>query len=223
MSAMVFLTGCGQDRVSSSQQQLELTANGLTSLIINNKVGTIDVIGTNTSNITVRADIKVTNISSDKLNLKLEAQGDQANLDAFFTGQFLAMGSGEINLTISMPEDLVLELHHDDGDIKISNLAKGTVIFNKNGDMYLNQLLGDIFISNEDGNAQIEDVEGKVTINNKNGDLSVQRINGSVIIDAGWGALNLNEVANDAYIVQQSSNKKVNIKAVKGIVTQDKK
>lgn len=220
---MIFATGCGQEQVSSSQQQQEIPADGITNLIVNNKIGTVEVIGTETSSITVNGNIKATNISMDKLQFKLEAQGDQVNLDAFFKGQFLAMGSGEINLTISMPKDMSLELHHDDGDIRISNLSKGAIIFNKNGNMHINQLHGDVVINNEDGDAQMEDIVGNVTINNKNGDLVVQKVKGSVVIDAGWGALDLNEVSNDAYIIQQSSNKKINIKAVKGTVKQDKK
>lgn len=220
---LLLVTACGAKKESEAQK-LELQADGLTKLVIDHRNGEIKILGnSNSDKIEVDALAKANGVSMDKLELKLEAQKDTAYLDARFRGQFLAMGSGAVDLEIKVPKQLSLDItSHRDGNIHISALSSNAKIDNINGDIQVSNLSGSLEIDNRDGDITIQEIGSDVVINNINGDIMVDQVDGSVEINVGDGSLDINHVAKDATITK-SGNGEIKVGEVKGRILQNKK
>lgn len=219
---LLLIAACGAKKESSAKD-LELSAVGLTKLVIDHRNGEIQISGNSDSDkIEVVAVAKSYGVSMDKLELNLEAQKDIAYLDARFKGQFLAMGSGAVDLEIKVPKQLKLDIKsHRDGNIQVSELASSAKIENINGDIQVSNLTDSLEIDNRDGDIIARDIGSDVVINNINGHITVDQVGGSAQIQVGDGSLDVNHVAKDASITQ-SGNGEVQIGEVKGKILKNK-
>ncbi|MFD0717667.1 hypothetical protein [Paenibacillus sp. GCM10027626] len=219
---LLLITACGA-KEESVEKKLELQADGLTQLVIDHRNGEINIFGSSDlDKIEIVALAKTNGVSIDKLELKLEAQKDTAYLDARFKGQFLAMGSGAVDLEIKVPKQLNVDItSHRDGNIHISDLSSNAKIDNVNGDIQVANLSGSLEIDNRDGDITVRDIGSDVVINNINGHIAVDQVDGTVEIHVGDGSLDINHVAKDASITQ-SGNGEIKIGEVKGKILQNK-
>lgn len=222
---LLLTTACGakEESAATAAKNLELQADGLAKLVIDHRNGEIHITGiADSDRIEVVPRIKANGVSMDKLELKLEGQGDTAYLEARFRGQLLAMGSGSVDLEIKVPEQLQLDIRsHRDGNVHISDLSSSAKIDNINGDIQVSNLVGSLEIDNRDGNITIYDIGSDVTINNLNGHIQIDRVNGSADIDVGDGSLNIDHAAKDVTITQ-SGNGEIKIGEVSGQIFQKK-
>jgi len=219
---MLIIAACGA-KEETATKKLELSANSLTKLVIDHRNGEIKISGSSDSDkIEVVALAKAKGINMDKLELKLEAQSENAYLEARFGGQFLAMGSGAVDLDIKLPKQLQVDItSHRDGNINISELSSSAMIDNINGDIQVSNLAGSLTIDNRDGDITVRDIGSDVSINNINGHITVDQVGGSAEIHVGDGSLDINHVRNDASISQSGSGE-IKIGEVKGKVLQNK-
>ncbi|WP_372630319.1 hypothetical protein [Cohnella sp.] len=219
---LLLIAACGASEETATKK-LDLPVNDLTKLIIDHRNGDIQITGTSDSDkIEVVALVKANGVSMDKLRIKLEAQGDTAYLDAWFKGQFLATGSGAVDLEIKVPKELMLDItSHRDGNVHISDLSSSAKIDNVNGNIQVVNLSGSLEIDNRDGDITVRDIGTDVSINNINGHITVDQVGGSAKILVGDGSLDINHVAKDASITQ-SGNGTINIGEVKGNILRNK-
>ncbi|PUA37844.1 hypothetical protein C8Z91_17915 [Paenibacillus elgii] len=222
LALLLLIAACGAKEETT--KKLELPVDGLAKLIIDHRNGEMKIFGSADSDkIEVVALAKANGVSVNKLELKLEAQKDIAYLDARFRGQFLAMGSGEVDLEIKVPRQVKLDItSHRDGSIHVSDLSSSAKIVNVNGDIQVSNLFGSLEIDNRDGDVTVRDIGSDIVINNINGHISVDKVDGSAEIHVGDGSLDISHVAKDASITQ-SGNGKIKIGEVKGKVLQNKK
>ncbi|MCM3702313.1 DUF4097 domain-containing protein [Paenibacillus macerans] len=222
---LLLLAACGakEESAETAAKNLELQADGLTKLVIDHRNGEIHITGNADSDrIEVVPLARANGVRMDKLELKLEAQQDTAYLDARYRGQFLAMGSGAVDLEIKVPNQLELAIKsHRDGNIHISDLSSSAKIDNINGDIQVSNLSGPLEIDNRDGDITVRDIGSDVTIDNINGHIQIDRVNGSAEIHVGDGSLNIDHVTQDATITQ-SGNGKIEIGEVAGHIFQKK-
>lgn len=218
---LLLMAGCGaeEDSAATVAHHMELQAHGMTKLVIDHRNGEIHVTGSvDSDKIEVVPLVKTNGASMDKLELKLEAQEDTAYLEARFKGQFLAMGSGAVDLEIQVPEQLQLEIRsHRDGNIHISDLAASANIANINGDIQVSNLTGLLEIDNRDGDITVQNLGSDVMIHNLNGHLQIDHVDGSAEIHVGDGSLDIDHVAQDLTITQ-SGKGQLNIGEVQGQV-----
>ncbi|MEQ7050607.1 hypothetical protein ABN764_08055 [Paenibacillaceae sp. P-4] len=223
LALLLVITACGA-KEETSTKKLELPASSLAKLIIDHRNGEIQISGsTDSDKIEVVALAIANGISMDKLELALEARNENAYLDARFGGQFLAMGSGAVNLDIKVPKQLQLDITaHRDGSIHISDVSSSAKIDNINGEIQVSNLSGSLEIDNRDGDITVRNIGSDISINNINGHIAVDQIDGSADIHVGDGSLDINRVGKDASITQ-SGNGEVKIGEVKGNVIRNKK
>lgn len=219
---MLLMTACGV-KEESSAENLILQADGLTKLVIDHRNGDIQVTGNADSDrIEVFPLVKTNGVSMDKLVLKLEAQKDTAYLEARFKGQFLALGSGVVDLEIKVPKELDLDIQsHRDGNIRISDLSSNAKIDNINGHIQVSKVSGSLEIDNRDGGIIAGNIGSDVTVRNLNGHIHIEQVDGSAMIDVGDGSLNIGHVAQDVFITQ-SGNGEIQIGEVAGQVIHQK-
>lgn len=213
---------CGA-KEDSAARELELPGDDLKRLVVDHRNGEIKIAGvSDTDKIEVSARAQAKGIGMDKLELKLEARQDTAYLDARFKAQFLAMGSGTIDLEVKVPKRMKLDItSHRDGDLYISDLSSSVDIDNINGDIQVSNLSGCLEIDNRDGDIVVRDIGSDVSIRNVNGHITVDRVEGSAEIRVGDGSLDINRVAKDVSITQ-TGNGDVKIGEVKGKILRGK-
>jgi len=224
LAALLLLITACQAKEETEKKTLELPANNLSKLVIDHRNGEIQIIGsTDSDKIEVVALAKAKGISMEKLKFTLEAQQEGAYLDARFGEQFLAMGSGAVDLVINIPKQLQVDItSHRDGNIHISDLSSSAKIDNINGDIQVSNLSGSLEIDNRDGNLTVQDIGSDVIIHNINGHIQIDRVDGSAEIHVGDGSLDMDHVMKNATI-KQSGNGKINIGEVKGEIFQNGK
>ncbi|MEO3946505.1 hypothetical protein [Gorillibacterium sp. CAU 1737] len=222
LALLLLVTACGAKEETASKK-LNLPAEGLTKLVIAHRNGDIHLVGNpDLDTIEVSAEIKAKGIKMEKLTLELEAREETAYLDARFRGQFLASGSGTVDLEIAIPERFMVDIEsHRDGEIRISDLSSSAKIANINGRIEVVNLAGALEVDNRDGDVTVRDIGSDVEIANVNGHLVVNQVRGSAKIELGDGSLELDNVEKDVTL-SQSGNGKVTIGEVKGKLTQRK-
>lgn len=215
---LLLITACSKSEPVSSEQQLKLDAGNLTKLVIDNRSGEIEITGADTDRIMVEAAITAKGINMDKLKLQLRAEEATAYLDATFAGQMLAMGSGAVNLKISVPREMAVELDsHRDGKLKVSDLSAPLEVDNVNGNLEVIDTLGPVKLTNRDGDIILRNIGTDVVIDNINGHIKVTQITGSAEVAVGDGSLELDGVAGDA-IISQSGNGEIKLGTIGGTV-----
>ncbi|CQR59028.1 DUF4097 family beta strand repeat-containing protein [Paenibacillus riograndensis] len=219
VGCLLLVTACSKGEETSSTQKLELEADKLTKLVIDNRNGEIEVSGADTDTIEVTAVVTTKGISMDKLKLKLRAEGAAAYLDASFGSQMLAMGSGAVDLVITLPRELAVEVDsHRDGKLKVADLSAPLEVDNVNGDLEVIDTKGPVTLSNRDGDITVRNIETDVNIHNINGHIAVTQVEGSVEAAVGDGSLELDHVTGDA-VISQTGNGEIKLGAIGGNVS----
>lgn len=222
---LVIISACGTSEIADATdtKQLELLAEHMTKLLVDHRNGTISVTSdTGIDSIQAEARIRSNGASTRKLELDLRADNDIAYLVARFHGQFLATGSGAVDLDIRVPEGIDVEINsHRDGGITIHELQASASIDNINGDIVVSRLSGSLNIDNRDGNVTVMNVGEEVTVDNLNGHVEIKRVNGLVDIHLGDGSLVIDQVKQNVTITQTGSGE-VSIGVINGSVIHKK-
>ena len=147
ISGILLLSGCVfhiSPSVASVKQtqQLSLPSNNLEYLTILSGAGSLDIQGSNTAtNISVDAIIYTADID-DEYELTLEKSGTQAKLVAqnksnngisFYSGQ-----SPSINLVVTVPNTLNLDINDGSGDIVINEMQSNIDVKDGSGSLSIN-------------------------------------------------------------------------------------
>lgn len=221
------------------ERELVLNASQLSTLIAETGAGSLKIIGSDSSDkITVNADI----YTSEDLNyeLSLTQSGDTAKLVAIHDiqdGLRIHINQGHsIDLVITMPSKLALELDDSSGDITINGLSntikvddssgdltidggKSVYVDDSSGSLYISNIHGDVEIEDGSGDTQVENTKGAVTIEDGSGDLLVRNVTGTVKVDDGSGDITVNGAGG--LIVEDDGSGDLNIDNVKGEVKID--
>ena len=217
-------------------QQLTLPNNNLEYLNVLSGAGSLEIKGSKTAtSISVDATIYTADIE-DEYELTLEQNGTQAKLVAqnksrngisFYSGQ-----SPSINLVVTVPSNLNLDIKDGSGDIIISAMksnidvkdgsggltidgSKNLTVDDGSGEVNLENIAGNlaltdgsgsIHIDNVSGNATIEDGSGEMHVSNVSGSLDVEDGSGDIVISQINGSVNMDDNSGDMVIEYIGSN-----------------
>ena len=236
ISGILLLSGCVfhiSPSVASVKQtqQLSLPSNNLEYITILSGAGSLDIQGSNTAtNISVDAIIYTADID-DEYELTLEKSGTQAKLVAqnksnngisFYSGQ-----SPSINLVVTVPNTLNLDINDGSGDIIINamqsnidvkdgsgnidiNSAKNLNIDDGSGSIYVKNVVGDLALNDGSGSIDIDNVSGNVAIEDGSGGITIKHINGAVTVDDNSGDMLIEHIGSSVTIEDGSGDIRVN-------------
>ena len=226
--AAFILSGCivhvGDAAAKADQhkkQHLTLNAAGLATLQADLGAGSLSITGSdNIDKIHVEADIYTFEDSDYTLTLdstsnkaRLVAQSDSRNGNVWVIGN----QSPRINLSITMPNDLLLDIEDRSGDIRIDGMTNHIEINDGSGDINID---GGTNITIEDGSGDIHIDGGQaINIEDGSGDLHLANALGDIDIDDGSGDLTLKNTHGEIYVKDGSGSLK--IKHAKGNITVD--
>jgi hypothetical protein len=237
-ATMSLLTGCivvastGNADIHH-KKELTLTASGLKTLDIEAGAGGLIIQGSElATDITVSADIYTSSKSNSEYEFDLSDSGVTAFLVAKTSSSGMWMGnSPRIDLVITVPTKMMLEINDGSGAINISNINGAINVIDGSGEISLSNIMGNVAIddgsgeinlSDIDGDLSIEDgsgsiyargVSGNANINDGSGDLTVKQVKGSITLEDGSGDINIEEAGGLKIIDSGSGGLKVsNIK-----------
>jgi hypothetical protein len=225
--AVFILLVCGSLAALDTTKTLTLPAEGLGRLAIEAGAGTLKVTGLEgLAAIEVRAEIVAKGVDDedldaflkDRIELTLEKSGDKAVLVARVREKFRLFDfeSAVINLTVSVPKSLVLEVEDGSGSLVIEDVA-GLRLDDGSGSVRVARIAGEVEIDDGSGGIEITDVAGDVSVEDGSGEIDVRRIGGTVTVDDGSGSISIDEVGKDVRIVSAGSGG-VDVNGVKGRV-----
>lgn len=222
----------------SLQEDLSVAASGLTSFDIEAGAGTLTIVGVDdATTIEVNADI---NTTEDKdYILYLKKSGSNARLVAKHnsTVGYWNGSSPEINLTVKMPSNLMLDIDDGSGDLKVTNInndikvddGSGAASFEQitgnldiedgSGSLFIKQIEGNLDLDDGSGELTVSDVTGDVNVEDGSGELTIVNVSGKVTVDDGSGAININK-AGSLKIIDSGSGG-LSISKIKGEVDID--
>jgi len=208
-------------------RDLSLDADGKRLLRIEAGAGSLEITGMSaTGEIAVKAHIVVPGanaeearaILSDYMVLGLEMDGDAAALTAYFEDNGgIFRNSPKIDLEVSVPDGMSLDVEDGSGSVQIQNVAGEIELDDGSGSIQMTDIGGAIKLKDGSGSISIEGAGQDVTIVDGSGSVTVARVEGSVRIGDGSGSIDVREVAGDLVIPDAGSGS-VNFANIRGRV-----
>lgn len=114
----------------------------------------------------------------DDLEVVLERSGDVIRVLTFVSDR-----DARIDLVLEVPEYMLAEIDHLEGDIDIWNLS-GVSIFDESGHIRLEDIFGDVDIIDGSGNVEARSIDGDVYVEEDgSGDIIVDHVGGNFVVD----------------------------------------
>lgn len=194
-------------------RDLSLNAEGISALDVKTGAGSLAITGVaQSSTIVVEAIVRVSEDPDDareiiesSLVLSLERDGDRAVLEARFEDGSWFSGGGSIQLEVTVPEGMALDVRDGSGSIAIRDVTADIAIEDGSGSIDLRQVGGQVTIDDGSGSISAQQVGGDVTVTDGSGSLELIRVEGSVVIDDGSGSITVSGVAKDLEILEAGS------------------
>ncbi len=221
---------------------LSLESEGIEQLVIECGAGFLKVTGKEgLDKIQVQAEIKSDGLSTKKLQkgltLTLDSDGNTAKLvskfdNSGFMDWLFQSGEVQINLTITVPRKMNLDIYDGSGFIKIKNIDGNTevkdgsgeltmksvkgkvVITDGSGEIFLNNISGDCRLIDGSGGITIEEIKGQTSITDGSGDLEIRRAEGDIDIVDGSGDISIEHVVGNITLSDGSGD--INVNEVEG-------
>lgn len=222
------------------QHNLKISGDSLDSFSINVGAGRLDIVGDpDAQEIRVQATIVVKGFNDkdakrfakENVRVELYRKGTKSNLVAeidhrdrsWLSRVFSGNTSAYIDVEVTVPPGIHLNVDDGSGDLEISNLRqsvelddgsgnadirniRGSLsVDDGSGDLEIREIDGDLDIEDGSGNVEINDVSGDLSIDDGSGDLEITRIGGSVEVDDGSGDIRIDTVTRDVRIIDSGS------------------
>lgn len=181
-------------------RNLSLSAKGINQLEIDCGSGFLKVNGQKgLTEIKVEAEIVLEGRSEKNaeeflkkyLDLSLEKRGSRAVLKSGFKDyrSLFSFGNKLINLTVSLPAEMDLDVDDGSGYIKIEDIVGNLVIDDGSGDIEIVNNKGDVDVDDGSGEIDLEEINGDVDVEDGSGEINVEGVSGDVSIDDGSGSI----------------------------------
>ncbi|RUO63659.1 hypothetical protein [Pseudidiomarina insulisalsae] len=181
------------DDLNYEQRTLSLSGAGITELEADTSAGSLEIIGeAGRTDIEVIADIYYHD--AEDIELSLEQHGDEAMLRADFANWNYSDSSPYINLTVRMPQSMMLDVHDGSGSMTIRDIHADVEIEDGSGSMNVFDIVGNLQIDDGSGSLSVRDVQGNVNVDDGSGSLTIEQVSGMVTIDDGSGSVTVDTV-----------------------------
>jgi len=190
-----------------ASRSADLDATGARKLVVSVAAGDLVVLGESGAT-RVRANGDACAASAAALEgIQLDARrdGDIVRVTAVMPKQRFALTQARLDLQLSVPASIELELQDSSGDIEIKTVAAAR-IDDSSGDQSIRDIAGDVSIDDSSGDVEIESVRGNVVVRDSSGDVKVTDVAGNVAIPVdSSGHLGLRRIRGDVHIGSDSS------------------
>ncbi|MCA1778892.1 MAG: hypothetical protein LC637_05795 [Xanthomonadaceae bacterium] len=199
LTAAMLLASCAAMTNAELQEsrQLDLDAQQLSEMHIDVGAGSLSVRGTADSDrVHVTAEVWQVK-ASDEYVLNLVRDGKRAVLEADidFGGGRLSDSDNRIDLIVSVPEQLQLDIRDGSGSIVLDDVRGDVRIEDGSGSIKARNLGGALEIVDGSGSMSVINVLGDIKFNDGSGSISVQHGGGNLDIRDGSGSITVKDIA----------------------------
>ena len=228
MKAMFMLFVCSTLSVFSYDQtkKLTLAVDGIENVRMDCGAGFLVVEGSgNTIEVTAHIEIRNVSQSDEKdfieryLELSLEKRGSEAVLISHFRNDdyFGSDIDASIDLTVSVPRNLNLEIEDGSGKLKVSGMKGNVSIDDGSGSLEVYDVGGNLTIEDGSGDIEVKNIGGNVEVSDGSGSMDIYKINGNVEVTDGSGEIDIDAVEQNV-VIRSDGSGGVQIANVKGSV-----
>jgi len=204
------------------KRELTLDANSLNTLAIDSGAGELIVKGSaQVDQIIVTADIYTTADYQDNYDLELSASGTTGILVAktkSSSGMWVGH-SPHINIVVTMPESMMLNIDDGSGDIEVTNIHGVVAINDGSGGLVISNIGSSLKVKDGSGDLVITEVNGDVSVVDGSGDIELTNITGNLTIYDGSGSIYAKSVTGNALFEDGSGD--LTVRKVGGVITVD--
>jgi DUF4097 and DUF4098 domain-containing protein YvlB len=207
---------------STAERSATIDAAGATKIVIDAGAGDLIVRGDHAArSVSTTGHVCATSDELlEQVQIKTRREGATLYLNTVLSdsdhGFPWLLNNATLDLTVTLPASLAVELEDSSGDIDLRQL-RAVKVEDSSGDIQVSGIAGDVTVSDSSGDVDIEHVTGNVKIErDSSGDIDIQDVRGdaNVLIDSS-GTLRIERVAGSVHIGQDSSGDIV-IREVKG-------
>lgn len=198
-------------------RELNMPVGDLTALLIDVGAGDLILVGGDNQHIEIEAKIFGDQLRPDDYRLSLDQQNGRAVIYAHITSD--STEHARIDLIVSVPASMALEVRDGSGDIKISGMTQGLKINDRSGDIRLTSISGTTSIDDRSGDILVDGLTGPIQINDRSGEIWVKHIEGNVSIVDRSGDIYVKHLTGDLTIEDASGD--ITVKQVSGVVSVD--
>ncbi|MCL6270688.1 hypothetical protein M3P05_12200 [Sansalvadorimonas sp. 2012CJ34-2] len=206
-------------------EKLSHKTNGVTKLIIFAGPGDLQVNARSGMN-EVTADLVISYPGSkgqaekhveQKMDRYLRRDGSKLTLKAGYLKKIKKRDKkATIDLVVTMPDNLFLDIRDTDGDISISGLAKGGRVADGLGHLRVERSHGPLTLNDGSGHVSVFDTSGKLKINDLNDDMEIHNHQGELVVNDKKGNVIAESINGQVRISDSSGH--IDVKSVKGRV-----
>ncbi|NNG41504.1 hypothetical protein HJP15_00865 [Pseudoalteromonas sp. NEC-BIFX-2020_002] len=189
------------DMTLQNTKQLTLDAQSLTALKVEAGSGFLNIVGSDTTAITVKAEIYQYE-AHDNYCLNLANKGTTAQLTANNCNSNNDQQT-RIDLTVALPKTFSLNITDGSGAILIENTA-ATKIHDGSGAINVDTIKGDLIIEDGSGGITVNNVSGTVDIHDGSGSIDLTNTLSDVKVHDGSGNINIENVDGDVSVTDGS-------------------
>ncbi|WP_152960617.1 MULTISPECIES: hypothetical protein [Pseudoalteromonas] len=191
------------DMTLQNTKQLTLDAQSLTALKVEAGSGFLNIVGSDTTAITVKAEIYQYE-AHDNYCLNLANKGTTAQLTANNCNSNSNNDQQtRIDLTVALPKTFSLDITDGSGAILIENTA-ATKIHDGSGAINVDTIKGDLIIEDGSGGITVNNVSGTVDIHDGSGSIDLTNTLSDVKVHDGSGNINIENVDGDVSVTDGS-------------------
>jgi len=194
-------------------RDLTLNAAGLTEFAIDAGAGSLVVTGVDgAEEIAVTATIRIEDedekdalkLIEKRLDLRLERDGDRAELESGFDSSWHWNGNATIDLDVRMPAGIALHVDDGSGSMTITGVMGDILVDDGSGSVRVTNA-GSVTVDDGSGSVKINAASGDVYVNDGSGSIEIRGVGGTVRIDDGSGSITVDDVEKDLIIVDDGS------------------
>lgn len=212
-AALIAIGLSGSLQAVETKEHLTLSSENLESLFIDSGAGFLDIKGQEgLKEIRVDAKITVDGVDDDEaaewfedhMKLSLNNKNGKATLIAKFEeNSVFSWGWNNdrtIDLSVTLPADLKLEVDDGSGWSKVSNLKADLEFDDGSGTLTISDIQGNLIVDDGSGDLTVKDIDGDLFIDDGSGSLIVDQVTGKVDIEDGSGSIKITNIGKSVYI-----------------------
>ena len=174
------------------------------SLHLKNSNGDIEIVGSDTENISITFKKRIKRNSEEKArkvaeNLKMKISREEERIDISVNRGDFPKKNFRTDFILFLPSSMNVEIANSYGKVDVRSV-KGAEITNRIGSVHIENIDGDLTLKVSYRDAEVVDVQGECRIESTNADLDVRDIQGRVEIENRYGRIELNDIPQDIIV-----------------------
>ena len=179
-----------------------------TELVVKAGAGELQIVGENRSDILIKATLCSDDAKAlTKMDVTDDTSGKTTTIRTIYPDRSLFSGydHARIDLTLKVPEKMVLDVDDSSGEAEIKNVA-ALDMRDSSGPLEIEKIAGDLTVVDSSGNLEIKDVLGDVSVTDSSGGIEASYISGNFVVEVdSSGGIDVDNVKKNVLIKRDSS------------------